>query len=181
MRRVRATENRLGQDKPGDPVEELAREMLEREARSELRYAKCPQCDAKNPEGLAADRADQRQSQLLGLGLFGVLAVVAWFYPNAALIFPGMDLLIFRPMMVVYARKMSDKPFPTGVFIAGILVDILLIAVILLVPRGAFLIPIVGILRSLFTSSSKHEGRWEEAEKKIRFEVRQEPATRPLT
>ena len=170
LRRVRETENRLGHDKPGDPVDELANELLAQAGRSELRYATCPKCGAKNPEGLAADRADRRQTLLLGGGVFVILAVIAWFYPKAALFLPGMDLFVFRPIMFVQARKNTDKPFPTGLFIVGILFDLGLVAVILYLPQVAFLIPVVGILQSLRSGSSKYEWRWDEGAKKIRFQ-----------
>jgi len=171
MRRGRELQNEfgVGQEKPGDPVDELAHDLLEQEARFELRYATCPKCSAKNPEGLAAIRADQRQSLLFGIVFFGVLAVVAWFYPKVALILPFMDLLVFRPMMFVQARK-SDKPFPFLAFGAGIALDAALIALILFFPRAAPLIPIAGIVRSLFSDSAKNDWKWEEAQKKVRFE-----------
>ncbi len=170
LRRGRAAKNHVGHDEPGDPVDELANELLERAGRSELRYARCPKCSTKNPEGVAADRADHRNSLLFGGGLFGVLAVIAWFYPKAALFLPAMDLFVFRPIMFVQARKNVDKPFPTGTFVVGILVDIGLVALILYAPRVAFLIPLVGVGQSLLSGSSKYEWRWADAAKKIRFD-----------
>jgi hypothetical protein len=170
LRRVRATENQLGPTKPGDPVNDLARELLEGEARSELRYATCPACNAKNPEGIAAIRADQRQTSLFGLVFFGIVAAAAWFYPWVALILPGMDLLVFRPIMVVQVRK-SDKPFPIVPFALGIALDAALIALILLYPRAAPLVPLAGIVQSIFRGgSAKYDWKWEEARKKMRFE-----------
>lgn len=170
MRRVREAQTRLGTAKPGDPVEELAQELLEQEARSELRYATCPKCSAKNPDGLAAIQAERRQTLLFGLIFFGLLAGVAWFYPWAALLLPGLDLLIFRPMMFVQARK-NPRPFPIVPFAFGIVLDALLIALIVLYPRAAPLVPIAGIVQSLFGGSSKYDWKWDEAKKKVRFEM----------
>lgn len=170
MRRGRELQNEFAQEKPGDPVDELAHDLLEQEARFELRYATCPKCSAKNPEGIAAIQADKRQTLLFGIVFFGILAAVSWFYPWAALILPGIDLLVFRPMMFVQARK-NDKPFPVVVFTAGIALDAALITLILFVPRVAPLIPMVGIVRSLFGGSTKDDWKWDEARKKVRFEV----------
>lgn len=170
LRRGREAENKLGHDKPGDPVEEVAQQILEQEARAELRYATCPKCSAKNPEGLAAIQTERRQTLLFGSIFFGTLAAIAWFYPWAAMILPAMDLLVFRPMMVVQIRK-SGKPFPIFPFAAGIALDALLIALIVLYPRAAPLVPIAGIVQSLFSRSTKHDWKWEEAGKKLRFEI----------
>ena len=170
LRRSRTLQNQLGQTKPGDPVDDLAHELLEQEARSELRYATCPGCHAENPEGIAADRAERRQSSLFGWVFFGIIAAAAWFYPWAALILPGMDLLVFRPMMLVQSRK-SDKPFPFVPFALGIVLDAALIALILLYPRAAPLVPLAGIVQSAVNHSSKSGWKWEEARKKVRFEA----------
>lgn len=177
LRRSRDTQNKLGAERPGDPVDELALKLLEREARSELRYVTCPKCNAKNPEGIAAIQADQRQSLLFGVVFFGIVAIAAWFYPWVALILPGMDLLVFRPIMFVQARK-SDKPFPVVPFVLGIVFDGLLIALILLYPRTASLVPIAGIVQSLVRrGSAKSDWKWEETRKKMRFEQSQEAAS----
>lgn len=171
LRRSRTIQDQLGAAKPGDPVEDLAQELLERDARSELRYATCPECNAKNPEGSAAIRADHRQSLLFGLVFFGIVAIAAWFYPWAALLLPGMDLLVFRPIMFVQARKI-DKPFPVIPFVLGIVLDVLLIALILYYPRVAWLVPIAGIIQSIIRQgSAKYDWKWEDAQKKMRFET----------
>lgn len=170
LRRARAIENQLGQAKEGDPVDELAERLLEQEARSELRYATCPACGTKNPEGVTAEMADHRQSLIFGFVFFGILAVAAWFVPWAALLLPLMDLLIFRPVMVVQVRR-SNKPFPTLPFVAGILLDAALIALIVLYPRTAPLVPIAGIVQSIVRRPQQSEWKWEEAGRKMRFET----------
>jgi hypothetical protein len=169
LRRSQAVQNHFGAAKQGDPVDELARELLEREAISELRYATCPACHEKNPDGIASIRTDRRQNLLFGWGFFGIVAGIAWFYPWAALVLPGMDLLVFRPIMFVQARK-TDKPFPFVPFIGGITFDFLLIALILRFPRYAPLIPLAGIVQSIFTGSAKYDWRWDDAQKKLRFD-----------
>lgn len=173
LRGIRATENKLGIEKPGDPVDDLAQDLLAQDARAQLRYAQCPSCAVKNPEGIAADRAERRQTLLFGLIFFGAIAVAARFYPWVALIIPAMDLFVFRPLMFVQARKQKDKPFPVLPFIAGVLLDVLLIAVILLYPLAAPLIPIAGIIQSVFSRSSKSEWKWEDAASKLKFDVAQ--------
>jgi DNA-directed RNA polymerase subunit RPC12/RpoP len=172
LREVREVQNRLGQAKDGDPVHELAGELLEQEARSELRYATCPGCDQKNPEGVAANRANHRQSLMFGLVFFGVLAILSWFVPWAALVLPLMDLLVFRPIMVAQLRK-SGQSLSILPFVAGIVLDAALIALIVYYPRAAPLVPIAGIVRSLIRKPAMAEWRWQEAGQKIRFEARE--------
>lgn len=172
LRRIRETENQLGLNKPADPINELAQKLLEQEAQSVLLRAACPECKTKNPEGIAADRAERRQSFLTGNLIFAVVAVAAYFYPKVALILPGMDLLVFRPILYFQGKKILDKPFPVGTFVLGILIDIGLITLILLYPPAAPFIPLAGILQSIYgyiKNGTKYDWRWEESEKKLRF------------
>lgn len=166
MRRIRNL-----QGKPGDPVEEIAQEILEQEAQMVLRYATCPACSAKNPAGLEVSRAERKSSLLFGGIFLGGLAVAAYFYPWIALIFPVLNLAIIRPLAVVNARKMRDKPFPTGMFILSILLDISTIVVVLHFPRLAPVVPLLGIVQSLFGGSAKDQWRWDDTSKKLRFEA----------
>jgi hypothetical protein len=166
MRRVRNL-----QGKPGDPVEEVAREILGNEAQMVLRYAICPACSAKNPAGEAATRAERHASLLFGLIFFGAIAGVAAFYSWVALILPVMDLFVFRPLMVLNAKKVTDKPFPKFMFAVSILLDIGLIAAILNFPRVAPLVPFMGIVQSLFGGAAKDQWKWDDAQKKLRFEA----------
>lgn len=170
MRRLRDL-----QGKPGDPVEEMARRILEQEAELVLRFATCPACSAKNPAGIAVSRAERRAGLIFSVIVFGAIAVAAAFYSWVALILPVLDLFVFRPLMLVNARKMPDKPFPKGMFALTVLVDIALIAAILQFPRIAPLVPVLGIVQMLFGGSAKDQWRWEEGQKKLRFETR-EPA-----
>jgi hypothetical protein len=166
MRRVRDL-----QGKPGDPVEEVARQILEQEAQLVLRYATCPACSAKNPAGIEVSRAERRAGLIFGLIFFGAIAIAAAYYSWVALILPILDLFVFRPLMVLNAKKMTDKPFPKGMFALTILFDIALIAVIVLFPRAAPLVPLMGIAQMLFGGSAKDQWKWEDAQKKMRFEM----------
>lgn len=176
LRGIGGAGSHVGGHSADDPVEDLAQRLLEQEARSELRYAICPKCSARNPEGLAADKVDRRQTNLFGLVFFGIIAAVAYFYPYAALLLPGIDLFVFRPMMFVMARK-NPRPFPVLTFLAGIALDIALIAVIFLYPRAAPLVPIVGIVQSLLSRSQKGDSKWGEAQKKLRFDASEQAVT----
>lgn len=172
MRRVREL-----QGKTGDPVEEMAQRILEQEAQMLLRYATCPACSAKNPAGLEASRAERKSSLVFGTIFVGGLAVAAYFYPWVALIFPAVNLLIFRPLALVNARKMRDKPFPTGMFTLSILLDIATIVVVLNIPRVAPVVPLLGIVQSLFGGSAKDQWRWDDTGKKLRFETNEASAS----
>lgn len=177
MRRIRATQNKFGHDKPGDPVDELAATLLEQEAVSVLLRATCPACKAKNPAGIADDRKEHKQTMLFGCVFFGIWAVVSKFYSWAALIIPGMSLFVFRPIMFVQLRKAQDKPFPVFRFIAGILFDLALAAAVVQFPIIAPGVPLIGLVQSFFSGTSKYEWKWEEAQKKIQFGPRENAAT----
>jgi len=165
MRRVRDL-----QGKPGDPVEEVAQQILEQEAQLALRYAICPACSTKNPAGIEVTRTERRSGLIFGAVIFGAIALAAAYYSWVALILPGIDLFVFRPLMLVNARKMTDKPFPKGMFVFTILFDIALIAAIVQFPRVAPLVPFMGIVQLFFGGSAKDDWRWEDAQKKLRFE-----------
>lgn len=177
MRRVRETENKLGQDKPGDPVEELAQSLLEQEARSVLLHATCPECNAKNPAGIADDRKEHTHTVLFGCIPLGIIAVAAWFYSWVALIILGASLLVFRPLMVLQWRKLREKPFPYGRFIAGILIDIGLVVATLKFPIVAPGVPLVGLVQTILSGTSKYEWKWEDAQKKLRFGAQENAVT----
>jgi hypothetical protein len=165
MRRVRNL-----QGKPGDPVEEVAREILEQEAQLALRFATCPACSAKNPAGIAVTRAERRMGLVFGLILFSAIAIAAAFYSWAGLILPGIDLFVFRPLMLLNARKMTDKPFPKGMFALTVFMDIALIAAVLQFPRVAPLVPFMGIVQMFFGGSATDQWKWDEGKKKLQFE-----------
>ncbi len=169
MRRVRETQNKFGQNNPGDPVEELAGRLLEQDARGVLLRATCPGCKARNPAGVADDRKEHISAVLFGCIFFGILAIVAWYYSWAALILPGVSLFVLRPIMFFQLRKVQDKPFPVLRFITGILFDIGYIAAVLNFPIIAPGIPLIGVVQSLLGGMSKYEWKWEEAQKKLRF------------
>ena len=170
LRMIQAVRNRLGETNESDPVAELSQQILEQEAHLELRYATCPSCGEKNPAGIADDTAVRRQSLRFGIIFFGALAIAARYVSWVALFLPLMDLFVFRPIMVVQTRK-ANQPLKLLPFSLGIALDVALIALIILVPQAAPLVPIAGIVQSLVRRPTKNDGRWDEAAKKFRFEV----------
>ncbi len=68
--------------------------------------------------------------------------------------------------MVVQTRK-ANQPLKLLPFSLGIAIDVALIALIVLVPQAAPLVPIAGIVQSLVRRPTKNDLRWEEAAKKI--------------
>ena len=72
-------------------------------AAAELRFATCPRCGARNPEGSAEGRRAWRVA-LGGILLYGVLGVVVTFAPTAILIVPALTLIGIVMNVVRHAR-----------------------------------------------------------------------------
>jgi hypothetical protein len=170
LRTTRAFLVEHGRAEEGDPVAELGARLLEQEARFELRYATCPRCGAKNPEGVAAERADQQRTRVFGVVLYGGLAAGAWFAPKVAIVLPALDLLVFRPLGAFMLKKRGE-PIRVLPLAGALALDGALIALVLLFPRAAPLIPLLALVYSLVRRPEAKEWRWEEAKKKMQFQV----------
>jgi hypothetical protein len=167
LRMTRAVLVQAGRGKEGDPVDEVAGEILEQEARRELRYATCPRCGARSPEGVAELRRSTRWSTWTTVALLSAFAVVAWFGHWVAAILPGLNL-VARPLAVARARR-AGEPVRWLLLAPLLAFDAALVAIALLVPRAAPLVPLVPLAVMLVRKPEANERPWQEAAKKIRF------------
>ncbi len=116
-----------------------------------LRYATCPRCGARNPEGVAGLRRSKRTQASLYLAL----AVGAWFLRWIAAAVPALDL-VAKPWVVANARR-QGVAVSVGAVALGVGVDLAFIAVVVLVPRAAPLVPLVNLALLL---ARKDEWEW---------------------
>jgi hypothetical protein len=119
LRKTRAILVRAGREVEGDPVDEIAAEILQQGARSALLYATCPRCGAKNPEGVTERARDERRWKWITFAILFVLAASAWFVRWIALVLPGLDLFFLRPMAHLPGRVLDDHSWGA----TGVLVD----------------------------------------------------------
>ncbi len=169
MRKTRALLVQVGRREEGDPVDEIAAEVLEQEARSTLLYATCPRCAARNPEGVAERAADARRWRWITAAILVALAASAWFVRWVAVAMPGLNLLAFRPMAILHARR-SGVRVRWLVFASSVAVDVACIALVVLVPRAAPLVLLAPAVQVLVRRPAPDEWRWSNAAEKIRFE-----------
>jgi hypothetical protein len=169
LKQTQAIREKLGGSQ-SDPIAELHQSLLEQEAHSSLRFATCPGCHARNPEGVAAQSNDRKQAVGITAGLFGGLTLIAYFAPLAAIAAP---ILVLAPMVLValIARK-RQMPVPWLNLGISLVISTLMVAAILLFRRAAPAVPLL-LLVSAFVRKprdSDKETAWTEAAKKIRFE-----------
>jgi hypothetical protein len=70
-----------------------------------LRYATCPSCTGRNPEGLAVEGIGNRVSRTLTLVLVGVVAAAAYFLPVLAWVIVGIDAVLSMLNTIIWFRK----------------------------------------------------------------------------
>ncbi len=163
LRRTREVLVRAGRAREGDPVDEVAAEILQQTARSTLVYAICPRCGARNPAGVA----ERRRWRWITAAILVALAGGAWLVRWVALLLPALDLLFFRPLAIVHARR-TGLPVRWLTLAAGVAIDLALVAVVVLLPRAAPLVLLVPAALSVVRPTD--DGRWADAAETIRFE-----------
>ena len=169
LRGLQATKERLGAAPKGDPVESLAAEILEMSARRTLRYATCPRCGARSPEGLDEQVTDQKRTRTIGSLVSAALAVCVWLFP--ALAFALVALAAFQAVAMALVARRRPLPFPWLAFLGNLgVTGALLAAAIFFPPAAAAIPPLLGI-RFLLYRPADAEAPWKEAAESLRFEA----------
>jgi DNA-directed RNA polymerase subunit RPC12/RpoP len=148
---------------------DIAPKLLQDSAKQRLRFATCPRCGVRNPEGLAAQAADQRQNRAILLAMIGLGTLGAWFAPKVALVIPG--LMVFQSVLLASLSPRFGRPVPWRATALSLTVSIVLVAAVLRFPRFAFLVPVVVLGPALLRGRGSVDNRWEEASRTIRFEL----------
>lgn len=168
LRKLQAAKERLGAAPEGDPVDSLAAEILEMSARRQLRYATCPRCGARNPEGLDDQAIEQKRSRITGGIVGAALALGVWFFPSLA--FALVALAAFLTVLMALVARRQPAPFPWLVFLGNVGVTGALLAGAIYLPRAVVAMPLLLGARSLFYKPKDAEAPWKEATESIRFE-----------
>ena len=147
---------------------DLDAELLESFARAELRYATCPACSARNPEGVALERREARATHFGGGAAFGAVAVASYFVPPIALVVPLLMIGIFVAMVVTIARtRPTTRPWGR-VLLQGAIPPSVGAAIVAL-PRFAFVVPLLYATWFVVTSRNAKSTRFERAAARLRF------------
>ena len=119
LRDLQAAKERLGiATKEDDPVDSLAAEILEMAARRQLRFATCPRCGARNPEGLIEQMTDQKRTRVIGSAVSVAFAALVWLFP--ALAFVLVALAAFQTVVMALLARRRPLPFPWLVFLGNV-------------------------------------------------------------
>jgi hypothetical protein len=151
----------------GAKVADLEVDLLRQGARRTLLHATCPACGKRNPEGIAAQKRERRWSVAVGFVLYGALVVAAYFAPRIALVVPILGASIQIAGAVALHRRGQAR---WGRFALHLVVNAALAALVILVPRAAPLVPLIGLLESL-RPIPPDERPWTEAAAAIQFET----------
>lgn len=148
---------------------DLEQSILRQQAQRTLRYATCPRCGAQNPEGLAHQARERWYNRLIAAGLGTALAVWAFFSPRVALVVPGLSVLLTLVMLV--HRRREGLSTPWKVLAARFAIGAALTALVILVPRAAFVVPLLSIVDGMRSKQPEEDRAWAEAARAIRFET----------
>jgi hypothetical protein len=160
---------RLGAPPPvdDDPVASVERELLTTFARDELRYATCPSCNVRNPEGVAAARSERTVSRWGTAGFFLAVGATSFWIPWVAFIVPVMSM-VFSVSAIVLSRK-NSQPVPWLPVMGSAVVLATAFAVPVIFPRAAFLVPLVLGLAIFVRGGKSSNERFERAARRIQF------------
>lgn len=156
-----------------DPVASLEQRLLADQAKRGLRFATCPRCGARNPEGIAHQAAEARSTLLTGLVIAAIAVPALWYAPRlTAVIGAGNALLT---LYLALRGRRSGHPIPYPRLALSIAVAAATAAVGFVLPRFAPGLPLLWILPTLLRRGrgrAEHEEQaWNEAKETIRFEV----------
>lgn len=168
LRNLQVAKERLGVAPEGDPVDSLAAEILEMSARRQLRYATCPRCGARNPEGVDDQAIDRKRTRIIGSIVGAALAALVWFFPSLSFVL--VALVAFLTVLMALVARRKPAPFPWLVFLGNIGVTGALLAGAIYLPRAVVVMPLLLGARSLFYRPKDAEAPWKEAMESIRFE-----------
>jgi hypothetical protein len=147
---------------------DLDAELLEGFGRAELRYATCPACSARNPQGVALELREARATHFGGGAAFGAVAIAAYFIPPIALLVPLLMIAIFVAMVVTVARaRPTTRPW-ARVLLQGAIPPSVGAAIVAL-PRFAFVVPLLQAIWFVLTIRKATSTRFEQAAARLRF------------
>lgn len=155
-----------------DPVASLEQRLLADQAQRSLRFATCPRCGARNPEGVAHQRAEARSTLLTGLALAALAVPALWYAPRLTVVIGAGNALL--ALFLTYHGRRAGRPIPYLRLAFSIAVAAATAAVGFVLPRYAPALPVLWILPTLLRRGRVREGQgeqaWDEARETIRFQ-----------
>lgn len=144
---------------------DLAREtpaVAELRARMRLAFATCPACGARNPEGVAEQRRDERNIMVLTIVVMVGLTIGAYFVPWIVLGWLGL----FGALYLYFLAKR-----PTAGLVINLATTLGFGALAWWYPRWAFLIVAVPTVQMLIKrrDPAERDGPWQRAAEQLRF------------
>lgn len=156
-----------------DPVASLEQRILADQAQRGLRFATCPRCGAKNPEGIAHQAAEARRTLITALALAAIGVPALWYAPWLTVVIGAGNALLVL-FLALHGRR-SGRSIPYLRLALSIAVAAATAAVGLVLPRFAPALPVLWILPTLLRRGrgreEQEEQTWSEARDTIRFEV----------
>lgn len=157
-----------------DPVKETEQALARELAQKRMRFATCPRCGARNPEGVEAQRAELRQSRLILAAIFVVLTLGIWYAPRVALGLAAVQVL--QSVVFPIAAHRAGYPVPYLSAALGVALGLAFGAVGWYFPAYAVALPALWVAPSLLRNRRAPEDPWKEAAQTIRFEEGQASA-----
>lgn len=153
-----------------DPVASLEQRILADQAQRKLRFATCPRCGARNPEGIAHQTAEARRTLITGLALAAIGVPALWYAPWLTVVIGAGNALIV--LLLAFKGRAAGHPIPYARLALSLAVSAATGAVGLVAPRLAPALPALWILPTLLRRGrgAHEEQAWDEARETIRFE-----------
>lgn len=146
----------------------LSDEKRRAAAAAELRFATCPRCGARNPQGIVEGRRRAWRLVLGGILLYGVLAVIVAFAPRAILIVPALVMIGIVMNVVRHVRTQPRRVLAISAVQLGVVAAV--VAIGLWRPAWAPFVVLVGIADTV-RSALTIPGQWfEHGTRQLRFD-----------
>lgn len=166
IRRIHEERVRRGKVPKPKKGEDVSYPVITEEIHQRVRYATCPRCGARNPEGVALQAKSARATRSFNVALFAALAVGAYFIPYLALLLPVSDLVLWKPL-AIWTLKKRKQPVPLGGVVRDVAIDVALVALVVLLPRAAPVIPALA-MGYMLVRKLDDEGPWRRSRETIR-------------
>lgn len=169
LRAARGEESpEAGRGPAADPVEETEQELARELAQKRMRFATCPRCGARNPEGVEAQRVELLHGRLILAAIFVVLTLGIWYAPRLALALAAVQVLQSVVFPIVARRAGYPVPYLSAAL--GVALGLAFGAVGWYFPAYAVALPALWVAPSLLRNRKAPEEPWKEAAQTIRFE-----------
>jgi hypothetical protein len=165
---IAETKRKLGVAADPAPVEAMEDRIRRSLAEGELRYATCPRCRQRNPEGARALAQERMKTRAIGMLVSLLVAIGTWFWPWLAWL--GVILFTVEVALVLFVTLRAPRSERRWFGIARSTVMLAIATTIALKwPRAGVILPL--LLVASFARTKESEQRWLAAAEKIDFDL----------